>query len=102
MLHNAMRGERVYRSPLQRSNLIRVMRVGVHYITFDCPFNCLAKVKQIFLCIYVVPNSRAWTAIYLQGKCSPTHTALSRPQTINLYDGFVCHDAVVVVAVTSD
>ena len=27
---------------------------------------------------------------------------LSRPQTINLYDGFVCHDAVVVVAVTSD
>ena len=26
----------------------------------------------------------------------------SRPQTINLYDGFVSHDAVVVVAVTSD
>ena len=24
------------------------------------------------------------------------------PQTINLYDGFVCHDAVVVVAVTTD
>ena len=28
--------------------------------------------------------------------------SLSRPQAINLYDGFVCHDAVVVVAVTSD
>ena len=27
---------------------------------------------------------------------------LSRPQTINLYDGFVCHDDVVVVASTSD
>ena len=27
---------------------------------------------------------------------------LSRPQTINLYDGFVCHDTVVVVAVTSN
>ena len=27
---------------------------------------------------------------------------LSRPQTINLYDGFVCHDTVVVVALTSD
>ena len=26
----------------------------------------------------------------------------SRPQTINLYDGFVCHDDVVVVASTSD
>ena len=27
---------------------------------------------------------------------------LSRPHTKNLYDGFVCHDAVVAVAVTSD
>ena len=27
---------------------------------------------------------------------------LSRPQTINLYDGFICHDDVVVVASTSD
>ena len=34
--------------------------------------------------------------------CPHISTSLSRPQTINLYDGFVCHDAVVVVAVTSD
>ena len=27
---------------------------------------------------------------------------LSRPQTINLYDGFVCHDDVIVVASTTD
>ena len=26
----------------------------------------------------------------------------SRPKTINLYDGLICHDAVVVVAVASD
>ena len=30
------------------------------------------------------------------------HEQLSRPHTKNLYDGFVCHDAVVAVAVTSD
>ena len=29
-------------------------------------------------------------------------TVLSRPNTINLYDGFVGHDDVVAVAVTSD
>ena len=34
--------------------------------------------------------------------CVSLDIALSRPQTINLYDGFVGHDAVVVVAVTSD
>ena len=50
----------------------------------------------------------SWTSLVAHGLTSPTghvvagSLVLSWPHTINLYNGFVCHDDVVVVAVTSD